>query len=192
MDENRFKLARTKHNQHGKQSVKTVSEKTGITRSLIDDLESSIKPRQVSYMRVAQLADYYGVSMEYLSGISPVPTSDLDVMAICKYTGLNSSAIETLHRISNSDDTRDRNPLLAIEKLLDGLNGLHTLQLINIYLSGSNLTFSVDGEEIDSIDVLIDEMPTLEMRANGEFMDSLFMEAIKANLIYIKSKTILA
>ena len=46
---NRFKEARTRYNQHGPQSVKDVSKATGITASLIDDLESPICDRAVGY-----------------------------------------------------------------------------------------------------------------------------------------------
>ena len=71
---NPFKTARLTYNRHGRQSVKAVSEATGITKSLIDDLESS-SPRGVSYLKIKTLAEYYGVSSDYLLGLHESPTT---------------------------------------------------------------------------------------------------------------------
>lgn len=101
--ENRFKLARTVYNQHGKQSVKTVSEATNpsISKSLIDDLESNVgKKRAVSYLTVKQLAQYYGVTSDYLLGLSDIPCIDTSIQGANKVTGLSIDAIIQLDRIS--------------------------------------------------------------------------------------------
>ena len=99
--ENRFKLARTIHNQHGKESVKSVFEKTGISKSLIDDLESNVgKKRAVSYLTVKELAEYYGVTSDYLLGLSDNPSRDEDIQIAAKTTGLSNTAIIQLERIS--------------------------------------------------------------------------------------------
>lgn len=96
--DNPFKLARIKHNQHGKQSVKDVASRTGITKSLIDDLESSLeKKRGASYLTVKKLAEYYGVSSDYLLGLTPHPTPKAEIRAMCDYTGLSDKAVEVLH-----------------------------------------------------------------------------------------------
>ena len=105
-EKNRFKLARTTYNHHGSESVKTVSEATGITKSLIDDLESGIpetktlKKRGVSYVTVAKLAKYYGVSADYLVGLSDFPRIDDKARAAYEYTGLSDKAISRLHELS--------------------------------------------------------------------------------------------
>ena len=71
MSDNVFKLARTKYNQHGPQSVETVVKLTGLSKTMIDDLESSVgKKRGVSYLKVAELAKHYGVSSDYLLGLT--------------------------------------------------------------------------------------------------------------------------
>ena len=95
--ENRFKLARTKYNQHGPQSVKEVSEITGVTGSLIDDLESTAwKRRDVGYSKIVKLANHYGVTSDYLLGLATTPSVDEDIQAACKTTGLTEEAIKEI------------------------------------------------------------------------------------------------
>ena len=98
MEENRFKLARTTHNRHGKQSVMEVAKGTGISKTLIDDLESSLsKKRGTSYLTVKKLAEYYGVSSDYLLGLTEHETPNAEIRAICEYTGLSEKSVECLH-----------------------------------------------------------------------------------------------
>ena len=96
--ENRFKQARMEHNQHGSQSTKEVAKATGITKSLIEDIESTAgKPRNVSYLTVKKLAQYYGVSSDYLLGLSGTPSIDEDIQVAYKVTGLSEKAISVLN-----------------------------------------------------------------------------------------------
>ena len=120
---NRFKEARLRHNQHGKQDVKTVCSQTGITRSLLDDLElDARKPRETSYIKIAELAKYYGVSMDYLAGISDVPSIDLKTREICKYTGLCEDAIIALHYIASfcSEDDEEYRTIAMLNRIFSG------------------------------------------------------------------------
>ncbi len=43
------------------------------------------------------LAVYYGVSADYLLGLSDVQTANMDVKAICEYTGLTEKALSFFH-----------------------------------------------------------------------------------------------
>lgn len=95
--ENRFKVARTLHNQHGPQPTKNVASMTGITKSLIEDLESNVgKPRNVGYLTVRKLAEHYGVSSDFLLGLSNTPSVKEDVQAVCKTVGLTETAINEI------------------------------------------------------------------------------------------------
>lgn len=72
--DNPFKLARIKYNQNGSQAIPEVAANTKLSKSLIEDLESNVgKKRGVSYLTVAALAKYYGVSTDYLCGLSEYP-----------------------------------------------------------------------------------------------------------------------
>jgi len=95
----RFKDARTVHNKNGKQSMEEVYKSTGISASLIKDLEDDDKSRSVGYDKIAILADHYGVSADYLLSItndpqrSPCATDDL---------GLSVQSIDWLSLLAKS------------------------------------------------------------------------------------------
>lgn len=100
--ENRFKMARTVYNQHGPQSTKEVEKETRVTKSLIEDIESTAgKPRNVGYLTIKKLAEYYGVSADYLLGLSDTPSVKEDIQAACKTTGLSDDSINHLKRLAN-------------------------------------------------------------------------------------------
>ena len=99
--ENRFQKARKEYNKHGEESAETVAKHTGLSRSLIDDLESTLdNKRGVSYLKVAKLAEYYGVSADYLLGLSDVVSADTNLRAVCEYTGLSEETITTLNNMN--------------------------------------------------------------------------------------------
>lgn len=83
----RFKDARTVHNQHGKQSMGEVSDATKINKSLIQALEDDSSDRSVGYDKVVKLATHYNVTTDYLLGLSddpshtPAATDDLHISA---------------------------------------------------------------------------------------------------------------
>ena len=101
---NRFKKARTEYNKHGHESVKDVSKATGITSSLIDDLEFEKAtwaklqkaPRDVGYSKIKTLAEHYGVSTDYLLELSDYPTINAHAAGAAEYTGLSLEAINRI------------------------------------------------------------------------------------------------
>lgn len=100
--ENRFKDARTRYNQHGLQSTKDVAGEAGITKSLIEDLESNVgNQRNVGYLTIKKLAQYYGVSSDYLLGLSNTPSTKEDIRAACKTTGLSDTAIKAIRSMGD-------------------------------------------------------------------------------------------
>ena len=69
----RFKDARTVHNQHGNQVMEEVYAATGVTGGIIQALEDEKKDRHVGYQSVAKLAAHYNVSADYLLGFTNDP-----------------------------------------------------------------------------------------------------------------------
>lgn len=94
LEENRFRNARKIYNRNGFQSVKDVSKETGITGSLIDDLEGTGEKRDVGYRKIRALAEHYGVSADYLIGLSDSP--EPRKMSFYEYTGLSEKAINSI------------------------------------------------------------------------------------------------
>lgn len=148
----RFKLARTKYNQHGEQSTPRVEAECGIRHSLIEDLESFSMnpPRAVDYMTVAELARHYGVCSDYLLGLDDKPTKDTNIRGIQEYTGLSAKAVESLGRVkSNPEDT---GCLFILNRLLEDddffnilrdmfacLDTIHKTDILEWYMTESGL-----------------------------------------------------
>lgn len=101
--ENRFKSARLNQatDKNGSyQSIQTVAKATGVTHAIIDDLEAG-KDRNVGYQSIVKLARHYGVSMDYLCGLTDVATADFDKRKTCEALGLSDKALEVLD-VSNA------------------------------------------------------------------------------------------
>lgn len=94
----RFQAARKDINKHGKQTMREVQNATGVTASLIADLENDEKDRRASYIDVATLAKYYGVTTDWLCGISedshPTPCASNEL-------GLSENSIYSLKALND-------------------------------------------------------------------------------------------
>lgn len=49
-----------------------------------------------------KLSEFFGVSSDYLLGLSDVKSKDTNIQATCNYTGLNQEAIQCLHKRTQS------------------------------------------------------------------------------------------
>ena len=53
--------------------------------------------------QIIKISDFFGVSADYLLGLSDTPTTDKDIQFICEYTGLEEKSVEKLHtKLANS------------------------------------------------------------------------------------------
>lgn len=72
-------------------SIQAVNQyKLGISRPSLENL--------------CKIADFYGVSTDYLLGRTTVKTSDMDKRKMCDYSGLTESALEFLHSLKDNPD----------------------------------------------------------------------------------------
>ena len=72
-------------------SIQAVNQnKLGISRPSLENL--------------CKIADFYGVSTDYLLGRTLTKTSDMDKRAMCDYSGLTESALELLHSFKDNPD----------------------------------------------------------------------------------------
>lgn len=163
MKENRFYLARTKNNKHGFQSAKEVHDNTGISRSMIDDLESEEKERNVSYKTVARLAEYYGVSSDYLLKLSDIPSVTPEMKAAAEYTGLSEVCIEKIRKINALSPRL----ITALSFLLEDY-GFYRIVLEDVswFIRNSSLANN-NGEDDDFVDILSKE----ELDLLGKLVD---------------------
>lgn len=101
----RFRDAREIYNQHGKQSQRDVAkaltvkkidgEDVKITYSYLSKIENE-RPGDIGYKKVIALAEYYGVSPEWLLTGNGSPSRDVSIQSICNATGLSQSIVEHL------------------------------------------------------------------------------------------------
>ena len=92
----RFQDAREQYSRHGKQSLREVARATGLQASMLSELEDYDKSRSVGYESIIILAEYYGVSADYLLGLSDTPSVSADKKIASKVTGLTGRAVDRL------------------------------------------------------------------------------------------------
>lgn len=51
---------------------------------------------------LCKIADFYGVSTDFLLGRVPYMTQDVEKQNVCRYTGLSETAVERLHALADS------------------------------------------------------------------------------------------
>lgn len=84
---------------------------------------------------LCKIADYYGVSTDFLLGRVPYKTPDTDKQSICKYTGLSEAAVDRLHILADSANGFNFiNSILTsgyFEKILSDMDRLHNALLLS-------------------------------------------------------------
>lgn len=87
-------LARFKKLVGDTATQKDIAEKIGVTRSNVGSiLSGQTMPNCDTLMKISTA---YGVSVDYLLGVSDIPTTDADIKAVCEYTGLSEKAVKVL------------------------------------------------------------------------------------------------
>ena len=87
------------------------------------------------------LADHFECSLNYLVGLSDVPSTDPRVEYICEYTGLSQDAVELLHLISQSTIKESK----------------RTTRFLNMVLSDRRLVRNDDDFPIETLFSLMDQ-----------------------------------
>ena len=119
----RFKDARIVYNRNGKQTMDEVSAATGVSKSNLSSIEND-KAGSIGVDSVASLAAHYGVSADWLLGLTKIPRADAALEAIEKYTGLSSTAVKRLSWEWNRDKRESLNQLLSADAFPDLLDAL--------------------------------------------------------------------
>lgn len=88
---------------------------------------------------LVKIARYFSVSTDYLVGESPTKTPNVEIQAICKFTGLSEVSVMNLHT-----EAKDRDAIAALDRILSNdYADLHRLNLIihKALLSAHNYPF---------------------------------------------------
>lgn len=77
-------------------SRQKAADDLGITRASLEYYEKGKRTPDIN--TIALIAGYYGVSADYLFGISDCPSTQSDIRMICDYTGLDERVLELFHK----------------------------------------------------------------------------------------------
>lgn len=76
-----------------------LAKETGKSRQTVSQYVNGIS--EPGYDTLAKIADYFGVSTDYLLGRSDIKTVDISAQAIIAYTGLSEENVTTLHNMAS-------------------------------------------------------------------------------------------
>ncbi len=138
----RFKEARENINE----SLRTVDEKTGISKSTIHKLESEDDSTKVNYVDICTLADHYKVNVAWLMGQSDSPSLDENIQIVTKTTGLSNEAINMIKSMKDNKLIDSLNKLLESEDFSRMVRWYKTARIINQYCTESDKATLIDDE----------------------------------------------
>lgn len=150
-------------------SHQDLSEKTDINKQSLINYEKAGKDdgREIgtrvdafcgmSVNNAVALAKTFGVSTDYLLGLSSVRSPDVDVQAVCNYTGLSQSAVERLHSL-NSEYQAIASDIIESDLFYTGMlfhigNALSTIK--EAIAKGLPLTEGKKMKEIDGFRYMV-------------------------------------
>ncbi|MPM18643.1 hypothetical protein SDC9_65056 [bioreactor metagenome] len=84
------------HDARNGEPMQSVYSKTNISTSEITDLENDDKDRGVRYQDIAKLADYYGVSVDWLLCRSDSISVNPEIDSACKFSGLSEKSLRII------------------------------------------------------------------------------------------------
>lgn len=96
-----------------------LGEKLNCQRTRIADLERGKSTPTIEDITI--LCKTFNVSSDYLLGISDIATTDVELKAICEYTGLSEDALKNIKALTTKVDTKYLVGFLRIFSLLNKL-----------------------------------------------------------------------
>lgn len=90
-------------------AVKDIAEESGVPSGSISKYQNDAGEAGINSL--VKLADYFGVSADYLLGLTDVASGNADDMAIEQRLGLNSTSIEALNHFHTKDGSSFLNML---------------------------------------------------------------------------------
>lgn len=175
-------LLKTRKNEIG---TGQLAKDLGVTRRVIELWVS--KQSRPDIERLSPIADYFGVTVDYLVGRSNVPAPTLELAEISELTGLSIDVVKNLHNLNISKDIKPPNldsaPFLKVFNLLADLKGnggwgQHVLRNIYMYLfySDRSQAYEITKHKEEYYDYLVD----------GRILERLHLDALCDGLKGIK------
>lgn len=162
----------------GSKSQLEVAKALNISRSALSYYESGERVPDINVLY--SIANYYGVSADYLLGITDIAKPDMDTAAISQKTGLSKRSIEYLERLKTNDKT------ICIPEECNFIYRYLQLQVINILIGGTsnildeitNFLFvefthfsSFDDDDNDNDWIPIEKLELYDSRLNTSFCE---------------------
>lgn len=94
-----------------------LADAIGITRQSLSHYE--MNERTVNAETIYQIAEFFGVSADYLLGLTDNMTTHTDLKAVCDYTGLDENAVKS---IVNFNKNRQENEKAVFNQLLTDIS----------------------------------------------------------------------
>ena len=116
---------------------------------------------------IIALAEIFGVTSDYLLGLSSTPSTDPNIKAVCDYTGLDEAAVEFLHDEPDSISLEIINQLIKSYEFWDILDELQQIQILSTMIK--NDCVSKTDEQFDTFNECI------------QFLDSYYVKNPKSN-----------
>lgn len=94
----------------------------GVKREAISQWENG--SRGIKAGDVARLAQFFGVTSDYLLGLTKAKTVDWDVQSVCTSTGLSDNAVKALISVNADQDSVSQHMIAFISDLITAPDGV--------------------------------------------------------------------
>lgn len=125
--------------EQNKETQNALSEAIGVNRKTVDNWEQGI--REIKAPDIIKLAQHFGVSSDFLLGLSDISSTNASMVSAHRYTGLSEKALEFLNFLCDKDENgiypagfTDNDicyPLLVVDTLFQNSDDLF-LTLVHI------------------------------------------------------------
>ncbi len=88
--------------EQNKETQNTLSEAIGVNRKTVDNWEQGI--REIKAPDIIKLAQHFGVSSDFLLGLSDISSTNASMVSAHRYTGLSEKALEFLNFLCDKDE----------------------------------------------------------------------------------------
>ena len=95
---------------NAKESQQQLADALSVKRETVKFWESG--ERQIKGADIAALAKHFGVSSDYLLGLTDYHTKDADLRTVCEYTGLTEQSISNIKKCHEDKYISSRGPFL--------------------------------------------------------------------------------